>query len=58
MLGAEEMEGNVRFVSHYPAVVAGPDVEKIAGLHLVIAAVVHPAGGRSGNDEPDVFHFA
>ena len=45
MLGAEEMEGDVRVVAHHPAVVSGPDVEKVARLHFVIAAIVHPAGG-------------
>jgi hypothetical protein len=45
MLCAEEMERDVRLVAYDPTVVARPDVEKIAGFHFVIAAIVHLAGG-------------
>ena len=45
MLRAEEMERDVRLIADDPTVVPGPDVEKIAGFHFVIAAVVHLAGG-------------
>jgi hypothetical protein len=45
MLGAKKMERDVRLVAYHPTVVAGPDVEKIAGFHFIITAIVHPAGG-------------
>jgi hypothetical protein len=58
MLGPEKMEGDVGLVADDPTVVAGTDVKKITGLHFVITAVVHPAGGRAGNHEADVLDFA
>src|ERR1700730_1808789 len=58
MVGAKKMERDVGLVAHHPAVVAWPNVEKIACLHLIMASIVHLARGRAGNDEADVFHFA
>src|SRR4051812_14895702 len=58
MLRAEKMEREVRLVADDPTVVSRADIENVARLHFIIAAVIHPAGGRTGNDEADVLNFA
>ena len=37
--GAHQVQGDIRFVTDHPAVVAGFNVEKVAGLHREYAAI-------------------
>src|SRR5438477_5197099 len=58
MLGAEKMERNIRLVTDYPAVVTGSDVKRISRLHLIVAAIFHPASRATGHNQPDMLHLA
>jgi len=58
MFRAEKMQRHIRLIAHHPTVVAGADVKQISGPHFVVAAVLHPAGGATGHNQADMFHFA
>ena len=51
---SHEMQRDIRFIADHPAVVAGRDIEEVAGLHFNNPAVIHGGGGASGNNHADV----
>src|SRR5215470_7320405 len=58
IISSKEVQRDVYFIAHHPAVMAGSDVEEISGLHLDDAAVVHCGRGSAGQHQADVFHRA
>src|SRR5882724_7209082 len=58
MFRAKKMQRHIRLIAHDPTVVAGADVKQISSPHLVIAPVLHLAGGATGYNQADMFHFA
>src|SRR6266404_3436364 len=49
LLGAHQVQRDVRLIADHPAVVSGRDVEDVASFHLDHAAIVH-GGDRSSGD--------
>src|SRR5438105_558528 len=58
MIGAKEVERDIRLVADHPAVVSWRDVENVAGAHLEYAAVVHRRRGAAGHDHADMLDLA
>jgi hypothetical protein len=55
---AHEVQGHVRVISDDPAIVPRGDVEKVSGLQVDHAAIVHGRHGTTGYDEPYVLDHA
>src|SRR5713101_6068581 len=58
MFRAKKMQRHIRLIDDHPAIVTRADVKQIAGPHLVVASVFHLAGGVTGHNHADMFHFA
>src|SRR6266487_5516091 len=58
MFRAEKMERHIRLIADHPTVVTGADVKQIASPHFVVAPDLHLAGGATGHNHADMFHFA
>ena len=58
MFRTEKMQRHIRLIAYDPTVVAGADVKQIAGVHFVGASVFHLAGGATGHNHADMFHFS
>jgi hypothetical protein len=58
MFRAKKMQGHIRLIAYDPTVVAGANVKQISCPHFVAVPVLHPAGGATGHNDADMFHFA
>jgi ABC-type phosphate/phosphonate transport system ATPase subunit len=55
---SQEMQRDVGFIAHNPAVVPRLNVEDVACVHLNDSAIIHSRSSAAGNDHPDVLNRA
>src|ERR1017187_6001347 len=61
VLRAEEVQRDVRFIAHYPAIVTGRprwDVEEHAGAEFVDRAIIHGSGGTAREHQANMLNVA
>src|ERR1017187_1303367 len=57
LVGAQEVQGDVRLVASHPTIVAGRDVKQVPRPHLDDAAGVHGGHSSTGHYHSHVLHW-